>query len=357
MDKLENTPSKSGRPAVLGPAIADKLRKRIVTGHWAPGMRLPTRRALCAAFDCSTITLQTAMHALMAEKFIDSRGRGGSFVRQRPPHLAEVALVFPFAPERNRFLLAVSKEAQRRRSDGLELSCWEIMEPHVDNRVYQDLVQRVRQGRLAGIVFLTSPYEFKHSPLLTQAGMPRVIVAPDWPPGTPDLALIDLPVHSFAVRAVRRLKQAGCRRPAVITFGHDPMEAWVRLCREQRLTLEPHRFQQLNQDCPQSGRHLARLLFHRGQHSRPDGLIIADDNFVEDVTQGMADAGVRAPRDAHVVAHCNFPWPPASAFPVTRLGLDVHCVLETALQLLGALRRGCAPAVTSLSAIFEEELP
>ena len=100
MSRPATASKKSGRPAVLGPAVADRLREAIVTGRWLPGTRLPTRRELGATFDCSTITLQMAMDMLASERFIRSDGRHGTFVAERPPHLTDIAVVFPRRPSR-----------------------------------------------------------------------------------------------------------------------------------------------------------------------------------------------------------------------------------------------------------------
>jgi DNA-binding LacI/PurR family transcriptional regulator len=119
-----------------------------------------------------------------------------------------------------------------------------------------------------------------------------VVLAPGWPRESPELAVLDVAYRSFACRAIARLKQAGCRRPAVITFPRDAMEPWSRLCRAQQLALRPYWFQQLSQEFAHSGRYLARLLFRDDQSDRPDGVIVTDDNLAGPVTQGMADAGV-----------------------------------------------------------------
>jgi len=73
---------------------------------------------------------------------------------------------------------------------------------------------------------------------------------------------------------------------------------------------------------------------------RPDALIIADDNFVTEVTAALAESGVETPRELEVVAHCNYPYPTDAMVPVTRLGFDVCELLERSIEVIRRKRSG-----------------
>ena len=68
---------------------------------------------------------------------------------------------------------------------------------------------------------------------------------------------------------------------------------------------------------------------HEGQDVRPDGLIIYDDNLLDDVISGVLQAGASIPRDLDLVSHCNFPWSMPTAVPVKRIGYDANETLPT----------------------------
>lgn len=349
-------PSKVGRPAVLSPAIAGRLRTPIIAGAWAPGARLPTRRDLCGEFGCSTITLQMAMDTLAEEGFIRSDGRHGTFVHDRPPHLTDIAVVYPHITGRNHFWEAMDETVKAWRSKEFKLSSWYGVDTHEDNPTYSALRARVSQGSLAGIVFVCSPHFFLKSPLLLKAGIPRVAFASNWRhPGEP-VSTISFSQESFSERAVRRLAREGCRRIAVLTFPSDSYGHWEGVCRKHGLDLRPYWFQCIHQGTAETGRNVARLLFREGQSDQPDAVVIADDNLVEAVTQGMVDAGVGVPRDVRVVAHCNFPWPTRSALPVTRLGWDTRGILALALGLIEQSRANTTPTRAWVEAVFDDEL-
>src|SRR5438094_332640 len=74
------------------------LRRRIVTGHFPPGRQLPTRRQLLKELQVSPVTLQRALDRLAQEGFVYSKGRGGTYVIDNPPHLSRIAFVFSQTP-------------------------------------------------------------------------------------------------------------------------------------------------------------------------------------------------------------------------------------------------------------------
>src|SRR5260221_3350641 len=104
----------SSRPARKQHLIQANIRRRIVSGAFQPGARLPKRIELEQEFRASRVTIQRVFDQLMADGFIYANGRGGTFVTARPPHLNRYALVFPTPlPQWNRFWVALDHEARR----------------------------------------------------------------------------------------------------------------------------------------------------------------------------------------------------------------------------------------------------
>ncbi|WP_029032957.1 UTRA domain-containing protein [Salinarimonas rosea] len=80
-------------PASLKARIRADIERRIHSGEWPPGHRLPTERELTAQYGCARMTVNGALAALVEAGFIERRRRAGSFVR-RPP-LRSAALEIP----------------------------------------------------------------------------------------------------------------------------------------------------------------------------------------------------------------------------------------------------------------------
>src|ERR1700710_1606742 len=74
--------------------ISEHLRKEIIEGRIPPGGRLPTQVQLVDQFRVSGVTIQRALDRLIREGFICTRGRSGTFVTSRPPHLYSYGVVF-----------------------------------------------------------------------------------------------------------------------------------------------------------------------------------------------------------------------------------------------------------------------
>jgi len=87
---MSKTQSHDGRAADRVSAIASVLQDNIMTGHYAPGDRLPSEADLCAHFEVSRPTLREALGRLTARGLITARrGAGGGAFVTRPS--AEVA--------------------------------------------------------------------------------------------------------------------------------------------------------------------------------------------------------------------------------------------------------------------------
>ncbi|MFF8608982.1 GntR family transcriptional regulator [Streptomyces sp. NPDC015346] len=65
--------------------IAADLRRRISSGEFGPGERLPILPALCEEYGVSEVTVRNALGLLRNEGVIESRARAGTRVRPRPP--------------------------------------------------------------------------------------------------------------------------------------------------------------------------------------------------------------------------------------------------------------------------------
>jgi DNA-binding LacI/PurR family transcriptional regulator len=163
-------------------------------------------------------------------------------------------------------------------------------------------------------------------------------------------------------RALDYLAERGRKRVALVSSSHmtsapEKMRQWTEGIRARGMITQPHWQQGLDIENPQSARNLVHLLMHDGQHQRPDGLLIGDDNLVEHATAGLIDAGVNVPGDVEVVAHCNFPWPTPSVLPVKRLGYDVRECLRTCVTLIDRQRKSQpVPAAVTVPARFEEDV-
>jgi hypothetical protein len=339
--------------------VAAELRRRIVGGEWPPGARLPPRRLLARELDSCLATVQAAVTRLTAEGFLRVGPRKhGTFVVQRPPHLCRYRLVFPVAPDApGQFWRALRLAAEARTSPEREFAFFSGAAGQRGLADYQALVDEVRTARVAGLIFASSADELRGTPLLEQPGIPRVAIAgPDQLPGIPK---VTQDLGSFFTRAVQCLHGEGRRRIALLCGNLSPASPTSPLglfrsaLAAAGLRSEARWEQVAPLHQPLAAAHVCELLFHRAQRERPDGLILADDNFLGGALEGLLASGIRVPRDLSVVAMTNFPNVLPAALPVTRLGFYIPGLLDLLVERLAQMHCGeAAPACTLVPAVL-----
>ena len=80
-------------PSLYKPSLYKQIRldieRRILTGEWPPGHRIPFEHEIMARYGCSRMTVNKALSELAQAELIERRRRAGSFVR-RPQFLSAV---------------------------------------------------------------------------------------------------------------------------------------------------------------------------------------------------------------------------------------------------------------------------
>ena len=69
--------------------IRSDIGRRILSGEWPPGYRIPVEHDLMSQYSCSRMTVSKALNELALEHLIERRKRAGTFVR-RPQMLSAV---------------------------------------------------------------------------------------------------------------------------------------------------------------------------------------------------------------------------------------------------------------------------
>ena len=342
--------------------ILNELRRQIVEGRFPPGSQLPKRVELERYFQVSPITLQKALSGLIQDGFVYAKTGKGTFVVDEPPHLSRYGLVFPSEPGMsdtwNNFFAALNNEAmaiQRARPE--RLSMYFGLEHPARHESRYKLIADVEAHRVAGLIFASPPFNFTGTPLLDEPGMARVTTAPYM-----DLPAVVLDTGSLLEKALEYLASRGRRRIALVSAhvagpGMLFFESFRMLLRQRQMETRTYWEQAVHPNCPQWAKNVVELLFQGGPATRPDGLIIADDNLVPHATAGLLAADVRVPDEVDVVAHCNFPWPTPSVVPAKRIGYDARQVLAAFVASIDMQRRGeSPPVVTKIAAVTDDEV-
>jgi DNA-binding LacI/PurR family transcriptional regulator len=340
--------------------ILNDLRRQILSGELAVDARLPTHAALAAHLRTTTVTVKKAFDVLAEEGLVRAEGRRGTFVTDQRPSRAHYALTFPWGRQdhSSQFYDALQLEAKKLQSPRCQVSLFYDIEGPTDYSDYRCLTDLMRSHRLAGIIFAVRPHRLWNYPVLTEPGIPRVVIASH--PMERGIPTVSPDTDAFMGRALDRLAAAGRQRVAVLMLAKQEAGTEVRrlraLANRRGLRIEPHWVQAVSGGDYSWARQVTGLLFQGPREGRPDALVITDDNLVPEATAGLRAAGVRTPSDAMVIAHANFPYSTPAAVPVTRLGFDMAPLLGLCMERLEQQRRGeKPPAETKLPALWEEE--
>jgi hypothetical protein len=354
------------KPSVQRDMLLSHLRESIVRGSLAPGAQLPARAELKQQFQIANSTIQAAFDCLIRDGFVRTRGPKGSFVVEQPPHLYDYGLVFPGAmsdPQHWghfwRALLNESADPQRWRPR--RLRAYRGVDSAADNETYAQLQSDVRAHRLAGLIFTSTPWPVHGTRLMEEAAIPMVaFMAPH--PSFPSVHALHGDGEGMIKLALDVLEADGRKRVAMFglaeyTRERSHWERFLTAAARRGMEVRPYWAQLVSGSFPSCAREVAQLLMQPSQPDRPDGIFVTDDNFLEHVTAGVADAGVRAPRDVTIVSHCNFPWPTPSALPVRRVGFDVREILRIGMEAIDRMRLGQRlPAASPVPAVTDQDM-
>jgi len=343
-------------------SVVAELRTKIVQGVFPPGGKLPTRAELERYFGVSAATLQGAMDHLSRDRFIESKGRSGTFVVKTPPWLSTYALLMADHPSANasQFWTAILNEAYKLDKIGkTRLPVFYGFGPmHLrpDDFVdYYSIIEDVRAHRLGGLIFVTNPDYFEGTPIVSER-IPSVAVktasALGIPGVYPDMvALVEQSLDYLQALGRRRVAVAGLDLSFTGRYTPQRLQAAIE---SRGMVTRPFWNLQLESVRPQGVQACANLLMHCTE--RPDAIVIADDNLVPNFTAGLLASGVRIPDDLEIVAHANFPWPTQSMAPARRIGFDIHRLLEMCIEILAAQRDGKpVPELTLLPPLMQDE--
>ena len=95
--------------------IRADIEKKILSGAWAPGFRIPVEHELMARYGCARMTVSQALSSLVQAGLLIRRKRGGSFVAEQ--HFQSTVLAIP---DIRADIIA------RGAAYGLKLISWEI---------------------------------------------------------------------------------------------------------------------------------------------------------------------------------------------------------------------------------------
>ncbi len=338
--------------------IEARLRRDILAGRLAPGMRLPTRRELQLLNGASSVTVQLALDGLAADGFVSSRDRHGSFVALYPPHTHRYGLVLAQLPgeqlRSDLYASSLVEAAARLRRDGRRMELFHAVSQDPDLPEHRALLHAIEVRSLAGLL-LPAPWVAERWLDLAAIGLPLAVTAPTLPGA--HLARILLDRRAWMDRALDEVQARGLRSVALLIDANQDFTGSVLYfetgAQQRGLSCIPWWIIALDLRWPSWAGRAALGLFNHQQREQPDALIIADDHLVESATRALAEQGGSQPL---IIGHANLPMIGPSALPILRLGWDSDSLLAASIVAMETIRTtGAAPSAVHVPLVLVED--
>jgi GntR family transcriptional regulator/MocR family aminotransferase len=137
MDPLLTLTDKSG---VLYVRVYQRIRALIMQGAWSPGMRLPSSRRLAEDLGISRNTASLALDQLLADGWIETRSRAGTFVSDELPILARPPQPGIAGRDRSSARPPVPFEMAHGAIDAFRFDRWSKLQSKVWSKFVPDLL-------------------------------------------------------------------------------------------------------------------------------------------------------------------------------------------------------------------------
>ncbi len=323
-------------------AIVATFRDAIIAGRLRPGEHLPPRRELAGQFATTLSSTQKALARLAAAGFVVADGRHGTRVVDHPPHLYHYALLIHDEPGQSRYQRALREEAARLTARGPEwFSVYFDLDHHAASPGQRQLMADLAARRLAGCILDMHPIMLGDNPLLDDRTVPKVALVgdshrPDLPSITTDSrGWLQAGLDWLAGRHRRRIAWMG-----IPNIGAVHIDMLVEEANRRRLATSPAWSLTVDYRFPQWTAHAVAAIFQAPPGTRPDGLLIADDNIAEAIVAALDRLGLRIPHDLDIVTLNNFPLPLNVPAAVCQLGFGIDERIDRCLHTLREMAAG-----------------
>lgn len=337
--------------------IEQVLLQRIREGRYAPGTPMPTHRQLMTELGASSATIQHAFHRLTELGYVRPAAHGTT-VAETLPHAACIALVLPVdnaTDSGSRFYATAQRVAESWTEGGFRFRLYTLHDRRPDSPAHLQLCRDLAAGALAGAIFVHPPYFLPGSPLFS-AGVPLVCIdAAGQEVELFGMSVISSTWNGLIERLLERFKASGRRRLAGILPLCDPSpELYLRAVRAVGMETRPEWWLPLPiDDGVASISAVTRLLFSGSQRSRPDCLLVVNDNQAPFAVSGVLDAGLRIPADLDLAVYANFPGPARAMAPCLHFGPDMRDLMRAAVGEIRHLAAGGSARVVEVPRIMQ----
>ncbi|MFH0921002.1 MAG: substrate-binding domain-containing protein [Fibrobacterota bacterium] len=309
--------------------VADTLRKRIVSGVYPVGSRIPSEETLSRELDVSRPTIKKAVCAIENEKLLQCRSAVGSFVVRKPSVVKLVGYIAPYLNDP--FHGEVIREMERilRKANGNLL----VAEGGLSTDSFQAALESLVRGHAQGLIVSIMPgVELPRPndvPLVFCGGTPR-----------DDKANNKITIDSVAgIHALMdHLTNLGVKRVGFASAEKVPIQSNTRY----QAFLEHVRIKGLespvewHKSTLTPGEEGGRLLFREFQLNGPlpEAVVCYNDWIAFGFIRAALESNIRIPQDLKITGFDNLSLNRVFQIPVTTIDYKIPELVKGAIGLL-----------------------
>lgn len=316
--------------------IVKEIKNKIITSQWQRGERIATRTELIKYFGTTAATLQKAMDELLADGFIISNGKSGTFIADNPPNLCRYGIIIPqidYTGRHESLFTGVMQVYQvLERQMGINFQLYFLDEDNMHTKDYCQLESDLSSERVAGLIFIRPPVEYMLE-LVAKYNITSVALTLDKLP----INTVMVDYDEFFRQAFDRLLASGCKNIAVLTNLRMPscyIENLEQHAINRNYPINPTQIQavSLEYELEFWGKRLISLLMDKKNSAPVDGLIIGNENLRDLAVSVIQSLGLRIGVDIKLISHANFPVTSRPIFPVEQFGFRIIEILEVCVE-------------------------
>lgn len=345
--------------------VFESLQRRILSGTYKPGQKLPSEAALVEQFETSRITVGRALRELQQRGLVERRAGSGTYVRAVKP--TDRGLLFGLLiPDLGQTeIFEPICQGMSRAPEGAEHALlWGTTPPGEVAKEEQawQLCQQYVARKVGGVFFaplelIPTKDEMNHRIVLAleKAGIPMVLldrcIFPYPQRSRHDLVGIDNRRAGFMI--TEHLLRGGCRRIAFVAYPHSAstVEARIAGYREALFAygapVEAALVQRLE---PPGGDHIRHLL----ETTRPEAFVCANDRTAGHLMHTLIGLGYRVPEDIRIVGIDDVEY--ASLLPVPLTTIHQPCLEIGEVAMATMLQRVARPEIPARDILLDCKL-
>ncbi len=325
--------------------IALEIRKQILSGKLRPEEQLPTRMELECKFKVSRVTMQKAIDSLVKDGTVYAKGTSGTFVSQFPSEIYHYGIVFYHKPDYDRpwskQWKTILRETEKIFSTPpYSLSVFYGDKYYMNENGNADFIGDIRDKRMAGMIFTMNPDLFEGTEIVENPEIPKLSI--NHRPGSRFPSVIQ-DSSGILSEMIKYLSERKRKKASLIMYSrqfHEPsyLDDAVKELKKHGIQTCDFWIHGVDILFPKSSANITKLMMRDG-NSRPDSIIVLDDNLLPGVIEGLHASKVRIPEDVDLVAMVNFPYDENLEAPVKMFGFDIPEQLRLAKLKLEAMRQ------------------